>query len=276
MGVFQQSQTVPPEQRAKVIGIVNQKGGVGKTTTAVNLSASLATMGRKTLLVDFDPQGNSSSGVGVSAKEEDTTIYDVISGNAPLSDSIRNVYPDFFEGNFDITPANSSLTGAEVEMVSVECREFVLKHALKDAADSYDYVIIDCPPSLSILSINALAAADSVIIPIQCEYYALEGLAHISKTISLVRRRINPLLKVEGCLLTMFDTRNNICHAVARETRSHFGGDAFDTVISRTVRLAECPSHGKPLVIYDKNSQGARDYMSLAGEIIKKTGGVSG
>lgn len=267
---------MPPEQRAKVIGIVNQKGGVGKTTTAVNLSASLATMGRKTLLVDFDPQGNSSSGVGVSAKEEDTTIYDIISGNAPLSDSIRNVYPDFFEGNFDITPANSSLTGAEVEMVSVEGREFVLKHALKDAADSYDYVIIDCPPSLSILSINALAAADSVIIPIQCEYYALEGLAHISKTISLVRRRINPLLKVEGCLLTMFDTRNNICHAVARETRSHFGGDAFDTVISRTVRLAECPSHGKPLVIYDKNSQGARDYMSLAGEIIKKTGGVSG
>lgn len=247
---------------------------MGKTTTAVNLSASLAIMGQKTLLVDFDPQGNSSSGVGASVREEDVSIYDVIAGKAAFSDSVRSVYPDFFEGRFDISPANSSLTGAEVEMVSMEDRDFVLKRALENAAGSYDYVIIDCPPSLSILSINALAAADSVIIPIQCEYYALEGLAHISKTISLVRRRINPFLKVEGYLLTMFDTRNNICHAVARETRSHFGGETFDTVISRTVRLAECPSHGKPLAIYDKNSQGARDYMSLADEIIKKTGGT--
>ncbi len=259
----------------KVIGVVNQKGGVGKTTTAVNLSASLSLLGRKTLLVDFDPQGNSSSGVGVDKNNVKTTVYDALIGRAAFGDSILGVYPEFFNGMLDVAPSDSNLTGAEVEIVSLEDREYLLKNCLREVSDGYDYIIIDCPPSLNILSINALAASDSAIIPIQCEYYALEGLAHIKQTISLIQRRINPLLRIEGCLLTMFDVRNNICHSVVRETREHFGDDTFDTVISRNVRLAECPSYGKPLIIYDKDSQGARDYMSLAEEIIKKNGGIA-
>ncbi len=259
---------------AKIVAVVNQKGGVGKTTTAVNLSASLALLGKKTLLVDFDPQGNSSSGVGVDKNGEVATVYDVLVGRMPLVGSILDVYPDFFDGRFDILPSNSNLTGAEVEFLGLEERETILKKSLMRIAHRYAYIIIDCPPSLNILSINALAAADSVIIPIQCEYYALEGLVNIKKTVSLIQKRINPSLCVEGYLLTMFDTRNNICHSVVRETRNHFGDDTFSTLISRTVRLAECPSHGKPLVIYDKNSQGARDYISLAEEIINKNGGV--
>lgn len=247
---------------------------MGKTTTAVNLSASLAAMGKKMLLVDFDPQGNSSSGVGVERGESSPTVYEVIEGSASAADSIRSVYGDFFKGRFDILPANSNLTGAEVELLSLSDKEFALKRALESVCGDYDYIVIDCPPSLSILSINALAAANSVIIPIQCEYYALEGLANIGKTISLIRKRVNPFLEVEGYLLTMFDTRNNICHAVARETRQHFVDRTFNTVISRSVRLAECPSHGKPLVIYDANSQGALDYMNLAREIVSKAGGA--
>ncbi len=260
---------------AKIIGVMNQKGGVGKTTTAVNLSASLALMGRKTLLVDCDPQGNSSSGVGVDRNGGVPTIYEVMLNSNSAAEAILKVYPDSFGGMLDVIPSNSSLTGAEVEILELENREQILKGCLVEVSHDYSYIIIDCPPSLNILSINALAASDSVIIPIQCEYYALEGLANIKNAMSLIRRRINPLLRVEGYLLTMFNKRNNICHSVARETRNHFADDTFNTVISRNVRLAECPSYGKPLAIYDENSQGAQDYMSLAGEIIRKNGGVS-
>lgn len=259
---------------AKIVGVASQKGGVGKTTTAVNLSASLALLGQKTLLVDFDPQGNSSSGVGVDRNRAGNTVYDVLVGRASAGDSILKVYPDSFGDMFYVLPANPDLTGAEVEILAVEDRERILKNSLREVSGDFSYIIIDCPPSLNILSINALAAADSAIIPIQCEYYALEGLARIRQTVSAIQRQVNPSLRVEGYLLTMFDPRNNICHSVVRETRSHFGDSAFRTAISRNVRLAECPSHGKPLAIYDRNSQGARDYMSLAEEIIKNNGGV--
>ncbi len=224
---------------AKIVGIVSQKGGVGKTTTAVNLSASLALLGRKTLVVDFDPQGNSSSGLGIDKNGLETTVYDALTGGSGIGDSILKIYPDFFNDMLDASPSDSNLTGAEVELLSLENREHVLKNLLREISDRYSYIIIDCPPSLNILSVNALAASDSVIIPIQCEYYALEGLAHIKKTVSLIRRRINPALTIEGYLLTMFDTRNNICHAVARETRDHFG----DGVFSVTDRK-ECPACG--------------------------------
>lgn len=257
----------------KIISVVNQKGGVGKTTTVVNLGASLAAAEKKTLIIDFDPQGNATSGVGMDKHRLEKTIYNSIIEDLPLEETIHSVYPDDLNNMLYVSPSNSDLTGAEVELLYTENREWKLKQAIDSLNTEYDIILIDCPPSLSILTVNSLAASDSVVVPIQCEYYALEGLGQLHRTISLIKQRLNPELSVEGYLLTMFDPRNNICHSVAEEVKSHFTRDVFSTVISRNVKLAESPSHGKPLLLYDVKSTGAMNYISLAREILQQPGG---
>ncbi len=258
---------------AKIISVVNQKGGVGKTTTVVNLGASLAVANKKTLIVDLDPQGNATSGVGIDKESLQLTIYNTIIEGKDIEETIIDVHPQELYGFLHISPSNSDLTGAEIELLYIEKREWQLKRAIEPIKDKYDFILIDCPPSLSILTVNALATSNSVLIPIQCEYYALEGLGQLHRTLSLIRRRLNPSLHVEGYLLTMFDPRNNICHSVAEEVRNHFGKEVFNTIISRNVKLAESPSHGKPLMLYDVKSSGALNYMALAKEIIESNGG---
>ena len=256
---------------SKVICVVNQKGGVGKTTTAVNLSASLAAANRRTLLIDLDSQGNATGGLGVDKESINLkNICSVILGEVKLADTTIDIYPDLLNGYLHVCPANHELTGAEIHLIETENREYRLKNVIDEIRDEYDYIFIDSPPSLSLLTINALAAADRVLIPVQCEYYALEGIGQLQTTISLARQRLNPSLEVEGYLLTMFDSRNNICHSVAEDVRNHFGEQTFDTVISRNVKLAEAPSHGKPLLLYEIKSSGAQNYMKLANEIISK------
>ncbi len=256
---------------SKVICVVNQKGGVGKTTTAVNLSASLAAANRRTLLIDLDSQGNATGGLGVDKESINSkNICSVILGEVKLADTTIDIYPDLLNGYLHVCPANHELTGAEIHLIETENREYRLKNAIDEIRDEYDYIFIDSPPSLSLLTINALAAADRVLIPVQCEYYALEGIGQLQTTISLARQRLNPSLEVEGYLLTMFDSRNNICHSVAEDVRNHFGEQTFDTVISRNVKLAEAPSHGKPLLLYEIKSSGAQNYMKLANEIISR------
>ena len=256
---------------SKVICVVNQKGGVGKTTTAVNLSASLAAANRRTLLIDLDSQGNATGGLGVDKESVNSkNICGVILGEISLVDTVIDVYAELLNGHLHLCPANHELTGAEIHLIETESREYRLKKAIDEIRAEYDYIFIDAPPSLSLLTINALAAADRVLIPVQCEYYALEGIVQLQTTISLARQRLNPSLEVEGYLLTMFDSRNNICHSVAEEVRNHFGEETFDTVISRNVKLAEAPSHGKPLLLYEIKSTGAQNYMKLANEIITK------
>jgi len=257
----------------KVICVANQKGGVGKTTTVINLAASLAAAQKKTLFIDFDPQANATSGVGINKDEIEKTIYDAIIGDVKLSDITVDIEPESLKGNLRVVPASPDLTGAEVELIHLENREWRLKEAISDIVNEYDYIFIDCPPSLSLLTVNALTAADSVLVPVQCEYYALEGLGQLKRTISLIRQRINPELKVEGYLLTMFDSRNKICHVVANELKTYFSDEVFETIIYRNVRLAESPSHGKPILLYDIKSIGAQTYISLAQEIIARNGG---
>lgn len=251
---------------AKIICIANQKGGVGKTTTSVNLSASLAVAEKRTLLVDMDPQGNAGSGVGIDKASLKETVYDVlIEDSEPAAIVLKTSFPFL-----DILPANSDLAGAELELVSLIGREFKLKQALASLSANYDYILIDCPPSLGLLTINAMTAADSVLVPLQCEFYAMEGLSQILKTIALVQKGINPSLRIEGILLTMFDARNNLSHQVSEEIRTHFKKDTFATVVPRNVRLSEAPSHGKPIILYDITSRGATSYMDLAKEIISR------
>ena len=247
-----------------VFATVNQKGGVGKTTTAVNLAAYLATFGKKILLIDSDPQGNASSGVGIDKDSVTKCVYDVIINGAEFPDIIKNTQI----AGLDVAPATPRLAGADVELTEMDLRESRLKSAIKNVRSSYDYLIIDCPPSLSLLTVNALTAADQVIVPIQCEYFALEGLSQLIKTIDLIRKSLNPDLRLCGILLTMYDSRTLLSEQVVDETRKHFGGKVFKTVIPRNVRLAESPSFGQPIVFYDPSSSGAAAYESLSREVL--------
>ncbi|GJQ63785.1 MAG: chromosome partitioning protein ParA [Melioribacteraceae bacterium] len=249
---------------AKIIAIANQKGGVGKTTTAINLSASVAAAEQKTLLVDIDPQSNSSSGLGVASR--DGSVYDLLVGASDPKESIENTYMPFL----DVVPATINLVGAEVEMVSMEGREGLLKSSLNSIKDDYDYIFIDCPPSLGLLTLNALTAANSVIIPVQCEYFALEGLGQLLNTINIVKKHYNSDLQIEGVLLTMFDKRLRLSNQVVEEVKKYFGKKVFETIIQRNVRISEAPSHQKPVILYDAVSTGAENYIALASELLSK------
>lgn len=248
----------------KVISVANQKGGVGKTTTAVNLSASLAKKGKKVLLIDTDPQGNATSGVGVD-KSVQYSVYDVLVEDVDIENTVQQAEMS----NLDVCPSNINLAGAEVQLVSVKDREYKLKEKLDKIKDNYDYIIIDCPPSLGIVTLNAFTASDSVLIPIQCEYYALEGLGQLINTINLVKKRMNKTLSIEGALLTMYDARTNLSNQVVKEVKNYFAEKVYKTVIPRNVKLSEAPSYGMPICMYDTRSKGAKCYEKFTKEFIK-------
>lgn len=253
---------------AKTICIANQKGGVGKTTTSVNLSSALANLGKRVLLIDMDPQGNASSGLGIKRHEsQDANSYHVLIGEKTLSEATQNTT----NKNLKISTANPDLVGAEIELVDMPQREYRLKQAIATVSDQYDYVIIDCPPSLGLLTLNALNAADSFLVPLQCEYYALEGLSQLLNTAGIIKKNLNPQLHIEGIVLTMFDVRNNLSHQVVTEIKNHFGEKVFNAVIPRNVRLSEAPSHGQSILEYDIKSIGAIRYLELAREVIANT-----
>lgn len=251
---------------AEIIAIANQKGGVGKTTTAINLSSSLAVAEKKTLLVDIDPQANTTSGLGYDKNEIEKSIYDTLTNDTPVEEAIIETDIKYLY----LLPSNINLVGAEIELVNINSREFRLKKALANISEFYDFIIIDCPPSLGLLTINTLSAADSVIIPIQCEYYALEGLSQLINTINLVKKQLNPKLEIHGVLLTMYDGRLNLARQVAEETRKYFSDKVYDTVINRNVRLSEAPSFGKPILLYDVDCTGANNYLRFAKEVLSR------
>ncbi|MFB9137390.1 ParA family protein [Vibrio sp. AK197] len=250
----------------KIVAIANQKGGVGKTTTCVNLAASMAATKRKVLVVDLDPQGNATMASGVDKYQVDATAYELLVEDVPLEEVVCTQT----SGHFDLVPANGDVTAAEIKLMEVFAREVRLKNALAAARDQYDFIFIDCPPALNLLTINAMAAADSVLVPMQCEYFALEGLTALMDTISKLSAVVNENLKIEGLLRTMYDPRNRLSNEVSEQLKKHFGNKVYRTVIPRNVRLAEAPSHGKPAMYYDKYSAGAKSYLALAGEMLRR------
>lgn len=255
-----------PPREPRILVIANQKGGVGKTTTAINLATALAAVHKRVLVIDFDPQGNASTGLGISRQARAVTSYNVLRAERSLAEAtVPTLVPDLF-----IVPASVDLSGAEIELVEMERREFRLRDALSGAPLDYDYVLIDCPPSLGLLTLNALVAADAVLVPLQCEFYALEGLSHLIRTIERVKRHLNPSLEIQGIVLTMFDKRNNLSDLVAADVRGHLGVKVYDTVIPRNVRVSEAPSHGKPVLLYDLRCPGAQAYVHLAGEVLRR------
>jgi chromosome partitioning protein len=255
-------------RRARIVALANQKGGVGKTTTAINLATALAAAGRRVLVIDLDPQGNASTGLGIERQARSVTSYELILGEAELERTIVATNVPLLS----IVPASQDLAGAEFEFAARERREFLLSRAIRSRVRDYDEVLIDCPPSLNLLTINALVAADSVLVPLQCEFYALEGLTQLMRTIERVQRALNPRLELQGVVLTMYDQRNNLCDQVAADVRGHFGAKVFDTMIPRNVRIAEAPSHGKPVLIYDHGCAGSQAYIRLAAEILRRAG----
>jgi len=250
----------------RTIAIANQKGGVGKTTTAINLSACLAEAGQKVLTIDFDPQGNATSGLGLEKGQIDDTVYEMMLGDCTFEECLQREVQD----NLDVLPSDSNLSGAEIELLDLEEKEFVLRKNLEEVRDQYDFIIIDCPPSLSLLTINALVAADTVLVPIQCEYYALEGLSQVMRTINLVKKKMNPALEMEGVVFTMYDARTNLSLEVVENVKNNLNEKIYKTIIPRNVRLAEAPSHGMPINIYDTKSAGAENYRLLAAEVISR------
>lgn len=250
----------------RIIAIANQKGGVGKTTTAINLSACLAEKGQKVLAIDMDPQGNMTSGLGLDKDDVDKTIYDMIIGESEIEAVIKKETIE----NLDILPSNVDLSAVEIELIDVENKEFIVNNSIQKIRDNYDFIIIDCPPSLSLLTINAMTTADSVLVPIQCEYYALEGLSQLIHTINLVKERLNPELEMEGVIFTMYDSRTNLSTQVVENVRSNLTQYIFKTLIPRNIRLAEAPSYGQPITVYDPKSAGAEAYIDLAEELIRK------
>ncbi len=251
----------------RILAITNQKGGVGKTTSTVNLGASLAKLGQRVLLIDLDPQGNATTGCGIAKSDDVPTVYELLLGDTTLDKAIQKT-----EFGFDILSANRDLAGAEIELIEIDGREQKLKEALATVSDRYDYVLIDCPPALNMLTVNALVASDSVMIPMQCEYYALEGLSDLVETLRKVRSNLNPDLEIEGLLRTMYSAQNTLTQQVSEELISHFGDKVYETIIPRNVRLAEAPSHGKPATAYDASSKGAQAYMALAEELLARHG----
>ncbi len=254
--------------RARIVALANQKGGVGKTTTAINLATALAAAGHRVLVIDLDPQGNASTGLGVERQARPVTSYELILGEAELERAVVATDVPLLS----IVPASQDLAGAEFEFAARARREFLLSRAIRSRVRDYDEVLIDCPPSLNLLTINALVAADSVLVPLQCEFYALEGLSQLMRTIERVQRALNPRLELQGVVLTMYDQRNNLCDQVAADVRGHLGARVFDTMIPRNVRIAEAPSHGKPVLIYDHGCVGSQAYIRLAAEVLRRAG----
>ena len=252
---------------ARVFVVANQKGGVGKTSIAVNLSASLAHYGRRVMLVDLDPQGNATTGSGIDKRACEKTVYGVLLGEYPLAEAVRAC-----EGNYDVVPSNRELAGAEVELIAIERREYRLRDALGDAAKGYDFVVIDCPPALNMLTVNGFTAADAVIIPMQCEYYALEGLSDLVGTLRKVKQNLNPRIEIEALVRTMYDPRSTLTIQVSDELKRHYGKKVFDTVIPRNIRIAEAPSFGKPVLLHDPDSKGAIAHLQFARELLERNG----